>query len=73
MNKDIPTRKCPSCGSVDLIYGTKGVYRETFIPRKRFMMMGYTVHAFVCLKCGYLGHYLDPKDMLDLQRNRQSL
>lgn len=34
------------------------------------MFMGYKAKAFVCLECGFLGHYVDKRDIAELQDRR---
>jgi hypothetical protein len=62
-------RQCPSCHGTKLIDGSLGVYKHTFIPADRAMFLGYVAKAFVCLNCGFLGHYLEPDDIHDIHRN----
>ena len=66
---DVSPRKCASCGSLELQDGVLGVRRTTFIPQGKFMWIGYTVNAFVCLNCGYVGHYLLPSAVEDIRKH----
>ena len=60
-------RKCLLCQSKNLHYGTFGVYNQTFMPEKKFMLIGYGVQGYVCLDCGTIGSYLNKADIQDLQ------
>jgi hypothetical protein len=60
--------KCPSCGGTDLKSGRTSGYGRTFIPKGQFMWIGYVGHSFVCLACGFLGHYVDEKAIEDMRR-----
>ena len=64
-------RKCLSCQSKNLHYGALGYYgyyHQTFLPKKKFMLKGYALHAYVCLDCGTIGSYLNNSDIQDLQK-----
>ena len=60
---------CPCCGSKNLKLGKLGAYKHTFIPEGQFMWIGYDTKAFVCLDCGFVGHYLHEADIAEI-RNR---
>lgn len=68
MSQQLNERKCPACSSKNLIDGKLGVYKTTFIPKGRFMMMGYDVSASVCLDCGFLAHFLDELDVENIRK-----
>lgn len=53
----------------NLYYGTFGVYNQIFMPEKKFMLVGYSVQAYVCLDCGMVGSYLKNSDIQDLQKS----
>ena len=58
---------CPICGGTDLEYGQGA---SPFMPRGRLVLFGYRVRNFVCLDCGYVGHYLDKRSVQDIQKKR---
>ena len=61
--------KCPECGSNILNYGQVG---ERFWPGGGSVWAkGHEVNAFVCLECGFVGHYLSTSDLDALQRQRR--
>lgn len=56
---------CPECGSHSLRYGEVA---QRFIPSgSSVWAKGHEINAFVCLECGFVGHYLASGD-LDLLR-----
>lgn len=58
--------KCPVCGGSRLQHGeisTLIMYKPKDLKRASYVMRA----AFACLDCGYVGHYLNPKDLADLQ------
>ncbi|MCP5102398.1 MAG: hypothetical protein GY950_03415 [bacterium] len=55
--------KCVACGSTELCFGYQGTAANVFVPTGTFTLHGYRSRAFVCLKCGQMGHYI-PKDKL---------
>ncbi len=60
--------KCPECGSSILNYGQVG---QRFWPSGGSVWAkGHEVNAFVCLECGFVGHYLSTSDLEKLQRKR---
>ncbi|MCY6489257.1 hypothetical protein [Leptolyngbya sp. GGD] len=65
-------RHCLSCQSKKLVNGSLGVHRHTFVPMGRTMFLGYSVKACVCLDCGFVGQYLDPDDLQDIQLKQKS-
>ena len=71
MSAETRKRECPCCHSTKVRDGKLNVFRHTFIPEGRWMWLGYTPRAFVCLECGFMGHYLTEADISDLRR-RQS-
>jgi len=54
--------KCPVCGGRDLHHGAfqecNAGDRCRFFPEGQWQTWSYGVRAFVCLDCGFLGHYL---------------
>jgi hypothetical protein len=63
------TFNCMSCGSTDLCFGYLGNAANTFVPTGVFTVHGFRSRSYVCLKCGYMGHYL-PKDKLEKLREK---
>jgi predicted nucleic-acid-binding Zn-ribbon protein len=61
-------RKCPSCGETEFVEGKLGAHVQTFIPRGVWMFLGYSVRGAVCLKCGYLYHFIEEPDLTELRR-----
>lgn len=58
--------KCPECGSISLRYGQVG---ERFWPTgSSTWAKGHEVHAFACLDCGFVGHYLSSADLNELEK-----
>lgn len=53
--------KCPACGGEKLRDGDIGVTKHVFVPegstRWRWKT-GHLAKGFVCLDCGFLGHYI---------------
>jgi len=70
MSAETGKRECPCCRGTNLVDGKVGVYKHTFIPAGRRMWIGYISQAFVCLDCGFMGHYLDKADIRDLRDRR---
>jgi ribosomal protein L37E len=68
MNND--ETKCASCGSRQLRRGKLGVWKHTFMPGERMMMLGYPVEGRVCLDCGFLGHYIRQSDLEKIRQRR---
>ena len=68
MSDQLNDRKCPACGGNNITDGKLGVYKHTFIPARRFMMLGYRAKGFVCLDCGFLGHYIAQNDLNEIRR-----
>jgi hypothetical protein len=59
MSTETPDRKCPGCQSTSLRYGSI-TDNACFRPiDSRWLSVNYPIAAFVCLDCGFLGHYLD--------------
>ena len=68
MAQSLLEHQCPCCGSKKLKPGKLGNHKHTFIPEERqFMWIGYHPKAFVCLDCGFLGHYLDEADITEIR------
>jgi hypothetical protein len=62
-------RECPQCHGKNLVDGGVRSRRNPyFVPRGKFMWLGYPVSASVCLDCGYLGHRLEPHHLEELKR-----
>lgn len=56
--------KCPECESMSLKYGQVG---QRFWPTGcSAWSKGHEVNAFVCLDCGFVGHYLSAADLESL-------
>ncbi len=58
---------CPECGSSSLQYGE--VAQRFYPVGKSLWSKGHELNAFVCLECGFVGHYLATND---LDRLRQT-
>ncbi len=57
---------CPECGSASLRYGQVG---QKFFPQgSSLWAKGHEIHAFVCLECGFVGHYLASDDLGQLDQ-----
>ena len=61
-----PGRKCADCGGTNLRFGT--LTYTTFKPFEEFTVRGYDLIAFVCLDCGYVGHFLHHDDVEDIRK-----
>jgi hypothetical protein len=70
MSAETDKRECPSCHGTSLMEGRTGVYKHTFIPEGQWVWLGYTARAFVCLDCGFLGHFLTEEDVRDLRSRK---
>lgn len=58
---------CPECGSSSLRYGAVA---QQFVPSgSSVWAKGHEVNAFVCLECGFLGHYLASSDLEKLRES----
>jgi hypothetical protein len=66
MSAETPKRECPCCQSTNLKDGKLSVNKHRFIPEGQWMWLGYTPKTFVCLECGFMGHYLTKADISDL-------
>ena len=56
--------KCPECESMSLKYGQVG---QRFWPTEcSAWSKGHEVNAFVCLDCGFVGHFLSAADLESL-------
>jgi hypothetical protein len=67
MNSLSSERKCLLCQSKNLHHGSLGMHSHTFIPKDKFMLIGYGILAYVCLDCGTMGYYLNTADLQDLR------
>jgi predicted RNA-binding Zn-ribbon protein involved in translation (DUF1610 family) len=60
---------CPECGSMLLRYGE---VVQRFVPAGSSMWAkGHEVNAFVCLDCGFVGHFLASSDLEKLRNESQ--
>lgn len=61
-----PTRAaCPECSSSSLRYGEVA---QRFVPSgSSVWAKGHEVNAFVCLECGFVGHFLASSDLEKLR------
>ena len=66
-NKGVRTgAKCPECESTSLKYGQVG---QRFWPTGCSpWSKGHEVNAFVCLDCGFIGHFLSTADLESLEQ-----
>ena len=56
---------CPECGSHSLRYGEVAL---RFVPSgSSVWAKGHEINAFVCLECGFVGHYLASTDLDQLR------
>ena len=65
-----PIVKCPACGGSDLREGRVGTALHTFVPADRSfwtLSQGYKAGAFVCLGCGFFGHFIHSADLEKLR------
>lgn len=63
-----PTRAaCPECGSSSLSYGQ--VAQRFWPSGSGLWAKGHEVNAFVCLDCGFVGHYLSGADLEQLRED----
>lgn len=64
--RSVPNRAaCPECGSSSLKYGEVA---QRFVPTgSSLWAKGHEVNAFVCLECGFVGHYLASSDLEKLR------
>ena len=70
MSAETHKPECPCCTGTNLVNGKLGGIYHTFIPAGRWMLRGYISLAFVCLDCGFMGHFLDDADVQDLRRRQ---
>ncbi len=63
--------KCLACGSTELGFGNLATPANVFIPTGMFTVYGFKSRAYVCLKCGTIGHYL-PKDTVEKLKDKLS-
>lgn len=62
----VPTRAaCPECDSSSLSYGQ--VAQRFWPSGSSVWAKGHEVNAFVCLDCGFVGHYLASTDLEQLR------
>lgn len=58
---------CPECGSHSLRYGEVA---QRFVPSgSSVWAKGHEINAFVCLDCGFVGHYLASGDLEQLRES----
>lgn len=67
MDPDSSTRRCSSCQSGNLADGRTGIHRHTFLSGAGFFWVGFPTSAFACLDCGFVGHYLNARELRKLQ------
>ena len=70
MQSDLVSKQCPSCHGRNLRDGKFGVHWQTFIPLGRWMPIGYHVLGFVCVDCGFVGHFLTRDQVQDITRKQ---
>jgi hypothetical protein len=63
-----PNFRCPSCQGSRLVQGEQGNASSNFVPKGKFMMLGFTRYAVACLDCGYVGDSLTEKDRAELEK-----
>jgi hypothetical protein len=61
-----PNYRCPSCRGSRLVLGGDGGANSNFVPKDKFMMLGFPRYAVACLDCGYVGDSLAEKDRSEL-------
>lgn len=59
--------KCPVCGGTWLEEGGFARGRHRFFPSRVAAFFGYRVLGYVCVDCGFLGHYLEESDLEKLR------
>ncbi len=59
--------KCLHCGSAELCFGYQGTSTNVFVPSGTFTFHGYKTRAYVCLKCGVMGHYIPKNSLLKMK------
>ena len=67
MDPEFSARKCSSCQSTNLKFGRTGIHRPTFLPGTGFFWVGFPTSAFACLDCGFVGHYLNARELRKLR------
>ncbi len=67
----MPSRAaCPECGSSSLRYGEVA---QRFVPSgSSVWTKGHEINAFVCLECGFVGHFLASGDLEKLRESSGS-
>jgi len=50
------------------VQGEQGNASSNFVPKGKFMMLGFTRYAVACLDCGYVGDSLTEKDRAELEK-----
>ena len=51
--------------------GQEGGASSNFVPKGKFMMLGFARYAVACLDCGYVGDTLTEKDRAQLEKKVQ--
>jgi len=60
---------CPECGSTSLRYGQ---VVQRFVPKgSSIWAKGHEINAFVCLDCGFVGHFVSSEDLDRLRENSE--
>lgn len=60
---------CPECGSASLRYGE--VAQRFYPAGKSIWAKGHELNAFVCMECGFVGHFLATSDLDQLRGSSQ--
>ena len=60
-------RAAPLLEAINLVDGKFGTTKHTFVPKGRFMMVGYVAKGNLCLDCGFLAHYIDESDLVKIR------
>jgi predicted RNA-binding Zn-ribbon protein involved in translation (DUF1610 family) len=60
---------CPECGSASLSYGQ--VAQRFWPSGSGLWAKGHEVNAFVCLDCGFVGHFLASSDLEKLREENK--
>ena len=63
--------KCTVCGGTRLEEGQLSIKARRFYPSRVGTFFGYLVNGYVCMDCGFLGHYLNASDLAKLRRKLQ--
>ena len=61
----VPLHKCPSCGGSELHLGRGAPQTQFDLSRDSWAAHSPSVplDAFVCLSCGYVGHFVSSSDL----------